>query len=406
MDDDTYDEVFGADDPIDAALTASGILARHNVVDSVPAIVGFTKFHIARNEFNDHLLDGIPDALAAFDSDGAAALLLQAITGDGHEAARCVLIQAVKESGNRQPTNASSLNELIARGLAGAAENPIQVNTDLMMLVIDWKLDGFSESIERAFSSNRIDCGMAGQWDEVRRMLHVEGLGLPMPEKPFNSMDDFRKKVGIGCFSENVIFMLGEMQEKEASEYLDNAARAFERSDEGKGLAKPIVRNSYVHNFLELGLHSLGVTVDSMTLQDVREILLEIYPRKVSMGSEDCQEALDEISAFWKFVDRVHAVEDAKRIGAEIRALHSEFRREMDDPRNFGPAKSMVMAGKAEGFDMATQEGAQAFMQVYNARLSADRFDSNSTHSTESLVMGMSRKQRKKLLGKKKKKRK
>ena len=98
MDDDTYDEVFGANDPIDAALTASGILARHNVVDSVPAIVGFTKFHIARNEFNDHLLDGIPDALAAFDSDGAAALLLQAITGDGHEAARCVLIQAVKES--------------------------------------------------------------------------------------------------------------------------------------------------------------------------------------------------------------------------------------------------------------------------------------------------------------------
>ena len=274
------------------------------------------------------------------------------------------------------------------------------------MLVIDWKLDAFSESIERAFSSNRIDCGMAGQWDEVRRMLHVEGLGLPMPEKPFNSMDDFRKKVGIGCFSDNVIFMLGEIQEKEAREYLDNAARAFERSDEGKGLTKPIVRNGYVHNFLELGLHSLGVTVDSMTLQDVREILLEIYPRKVSMGSEDCQEALDEVSAFWKFVDRVHAVEDAKRIGAEIRALHSEFRREMDDPRNFGPAKSMVMAGKAEGFDMATQEGAQAFMQVYNARLSADRFDSSITHSTDSLVMGMSRKQRKKLLGKKKKKRK
>lgn len=406
MDDDTYEDVFGHDDPIDAGLTALGILARNNSVASVPSIVDFVNFHVPRNGNSDYLLDSIPDALAAFNTEGATALLEQAVTGSGHEDARCVLIHAVNEWGQRQSSVPPAMNALIASGLADASCNPIRVNTDLMMLVIDLKLDGCAETIERAFSLNQIDCGMAGAWDEVRRMLHVEGLGLPMPEKPFNSMDDFRRNVGIGCFSEDIIFMLGEFQEKEAAKYLDNAARAFERSDEAKGLAKPIQYNGYVHNFLELGLQYLCVTVDTMTVQDARKILLEIYPRKVSMQAEDCREAIDEISAFWKFVDRVHEVAGAKKIGAEVRSLHVDFQREMNDPRNFGPAKSMVMAGKAEGFDMTTQEAIQAFVQVYNSRLPTSRFDSSGSHSVESSVLGMSRKQRKKLLGKKKKKRK
>ena len=139
-----------------------------------------------------------------------------------------------------------------------------------------------------------------------------------------------------------------------------------------------------------------------MKVKDAREILLQMFPRKVSMEEEDCRDAIDEISALWKFVDRVHAVENAKKIGAEIRALHAEFHQEMSDPQNFGQAKSFFMEGKAKGFDMTTQEGAESFMQFHNAQIATNSFDSTSTHSTESPVAGMSRKQRKKLLAKKK----
>jgi len=39
----------------------------------------------------------------------------------------------------------------------------------------------------------------------------------------------------------------------------------------------------------------------------------------------------------------------------------------MNDPSRFGMAKSFFMMGQAAGFDMTTQEGAEAFMNWYNA---------------------------------------
>ena len=184
-DDDTYDEVFGIDDPVEAGLTALEILASHDVVDSVLGVVDFVKFHSHRDGNNDQLLDGIPIALAAFGSEGGAALLEQAISGNGNVTARCVLIHAVKEWGNRQQTLPPSIESLISQSLENAPDNPVRVNTDLMMLVIDWKLDGFAESIERAFSLDRIDCGMAGDWNEVKRT----------PGEPLRSADRSRRAV-------------------------------------------------------------------------------------------------------------------------------------------------------------------------------------------------------------------
>ncbi len=41
----------------------------------------------------------------------------------------------------------------------------------------------------------------------------------------------------------------------------------------------------------------------------------------------------------------------------------------MNDPSNFGMAKSFFTMGRAAGYDMTTQEGMNAFMLAYNARL-------------------------------------
>ncbi len=39
----------------------------------------------------------------------------------------------------------------------------------------------------------------------------------------------------------------------------------------------------------------------------------------------------------------------------------------LSDPRNFGMAKSLVMAGHAAGFDVETQEGVEAWMRAAQA---------------------------------------
>jgi hypothetical protein len=407
MDDETFDEIFDVDDPVEAGVTALEILAKHDVVNAIPNIVDFVGLHIAEDTDYDFPLDDIADVLASYGVEGIVSLLEHAVTGEHNERARGVLIQAVNQWGTRQEEIPESVKNLISYGLDNATNNPIRVNTVLMMLVVDWELEGFEASIEKAFSSDRIDCGMAGEWEDVKRILHAEGVGLIMPERPYNSLRDFRIGIGVGVFSKKSIFLDGEIQEQAAGDYLDNAVSEFASSDEGGR-----IEGGYLYSFLEIGLTYLGVTIDAMTVGDVREILLDIFPRKVSMKAEECSAVISELCAFWQFVDRVYHLQLAKEIEAEIRGMQVEFRREMSNPTNFGLAKSLFMAGQGEGYDMTNQEEMHKFLAEYNSRLATfDRSGMGNQGAiaridlpNESSVSGMSLKMRKKLLEKKKRK--
>jgi hypothetical protein len=108
----------------------------------------------------------------------------------------------------------------------------------------------------------------------------------------------------------------------------------------------------------------------------------------------------------------VHRLELAGEIEKEIRGMLAEFRSEMANPANFGMAKSLFMAGAAEGYDMMNVEENLKFIAEYNSKLAAfplsglgnqgeiTRIDQSNANS----VSGMSLKMRKKLLDKKKRK--
>ncbi len=51
----------------------------------------------------------------------------------------------------------------------------------------------------------------------------------------------------------------------------------------------------------------------------------------------------------------------------------------MNDPRNFGMAKSFMMKGRSTGYDMTKDADMQAFMLDYNSRLLSqpEAFDEN-----------------------------
>ncbi len=241
-----------------------------------------------------------------------------------------------------------------------------------------------------------------------------------MPKEPHHSMDDLVIAVGIGCFSKKPLFFNGELHEKNAETYLQNATRAFANSVEGKSVLENDEEPWMVYRFLELALDYLGVTVESMSLADVEELILDVFPRKVSSEAKKCNGMIVQLAAFWRFVDRVYDVKLASKIAARLEKLKGQFRDAMTDSSNFGLAKSMVMAGNAAGFDMTTQEGLNDFMVAYNSGITKQnqqRTDSPQTLQpptrapmqtpppSVNSVTGMSRKQRKKLLGKKKKKR-
>jgi hypothetical protein len=166
----------------------------------------------------------------------------------------------------------------------------------------------------------------------------------------------------------------GEADEERTEEYADALTERFGNSTEAQPLREQGADLSWPHLFLHYAIGHLGLTPPEMSIRDVEEVLFEIMPRKVSVEAEQAGEMIVVLRAFWSFLQREYQLKNARRIlellgtGATER-LHDA----LDNPANFGMAKSFFMAGQASGFDMTTQEGLTAFMLAYNSQQLANR---------------------------------
>lgn len=363
--DDEYDHIFGEYDAVDKGLDAAELLAHRNSVGSVPPILSFFCWLVTEGEEETLAASG-PSIISCFGPEAAPPMADFVVESRGNTAAKRAILEGLQQLGDKNPAVQREMLPFIVRGLKDPHKLAPELNSQLMMWAIEWQLADASEVIERAFSMNRIDCGMAGDWQDVRKLLHVEGLGLPMPAKPLNSIVDFRRNVGVGAFSREPLHLMGEIQEQAVEKYLETACRAFAQSKEGKALFPDGGFPSSIWQFLELAMNYLGVNVENMSVANAKELLLEIFPRKVSMDADESDNVIDELVAFWSFCDRIHGIEQAASLAKSIGKLRAAFRHRMGDPANFGMAKGFFMAGQQAGFDMTTQEGLNEFMLAYN----------------------------------------
>ena len=97
---------------------------------------------------------------------------------------------------------------------------------------------------------------------------------------------------------------------------------------------------------------------------ELDEILFELVPRKVSVAASAAGEIVAECQAFFAFLKRELSLRQAD---ACLRVLGAgavkKLEAALSDPRNFGMAKSLVMAGADAGFDVSSQEGVEAWMR-------------------------------------------
>ncbi len=111
-----------------------------------------------------------------------------------------------------------------------------------------------------------------------------------------------------------------------------------------------------------------GVTPPTMTPSALEEVAYSLFPRKVITEKGDGAEIIQELGAFWHFLQRVYQLPQARQMLARLTpqaARHLE--RELQEPANFGMAKSFVLMGREAGFDMESPEGMQAWVAAYNA---------------------------------------
>ena len=129
---------------------------------------------------------------------------------------------------------------------------------------------------------------------------------------------------------------------------------------------------SWVDHLLYFGYVYESVTLPQMTMGNVEVIVTQIFPRKISLlDPAEASTTIPELKAFWQFLQREYQHPQAHKIIKFLQQLQPKFPSMMNDPRNFGIAKSFLMSGIAAGFDMTTEEGIKQFQQEQNQELSA-----------------------------------
>lgn len=165
----------------------------------------------------------------------------------------------------------------------------------------------------------------------------------------------------------------GMQLEDKAREYQDQLLKLFEQSPEWQQFWNEERSTGWAGMMIDFGLNYLSVTPPQMSPDHLREILFDIFPRKVSAPADDAPDVIDELQAFWKFLQREFHLENA---AACLTVLDEKavrrLKKEMGDPANFGIAKSFITMGMQRGFDMSSEEGINEWMKTYNAEIAAN----------------------------------
>ena len=154
-------------------------------------------------------------------------------------------------------------------------------------------------------------------------------------------------------------------------EYQDYIFEEFIKSEEGVFLQNDFSDIGFwIRQLIYYGYSYLGVSLASMDVDDIKEILNDIFPRKISLESpDDANEIIPELLAFWRFIQKKHEVDKLNKILNYLCEVESSYFHIMNDSSKFGMAKSFMMQGSSSGFDMSNPDEANQFINKYNQNL-------------------------------------
>ncbi len=174
--------------------------------------------------------------------------------------------------------------------------------------------------------------------------------------------------------SPNLLNDDGEFDDDELNKYFDTLDDLFAESPECEALTEH--ETSYLSLLFSFGRDYFGALPSTLSEGDLREILFELIPRKVTMEPVEAEPLVLEFQAFFRFLHREFSVSDAARL-AEIcdQSAARKLKSLLSDSSTFGLAKSFFSAGKSLGLDMTSEEDIAAFTSFYNQGLASERDD-------------------------------
>jgi hypothetical protein len=178
-------------------------------------------------------------------------------------------------------------------------------------------------------------------------------------------------------------------------DYVGELVDEFVQSPEGKAYLKahPEMEDyvgSWIDHLLYFGYAYESVTLPHMTKNSVEAIVTRLFPKKISLlNPDEADTTIPELTAFWQFLQRAYQHPKATQILKFLKKIQPRFKEMMNNPNNFGIAKSFFMAGAAAGFDMTTEEGLREFQQQYNQNLQQSNSNSSLPNGLELLLRNL-----------------
>jgi hypothetical protein len=164
----------------------------------------------------------------------------------------------------------------------------------------------------------------------------------------------------------------GTYVEEKAVRYEHALMEQFAASPEGQAIKEKGTEPGWAGAMIHYAIAYPGVTPPMMTSSDLEEVVFGLFPRKVITEKGDAAEIIQELRAFWQFLQRVHQLPQARLMLARLTPQAARrLERELQEPANFGTAKSFVLMGKEAGFDMESPEGMRAWVEAYNATVAS-----------------------------------
>jgi hypothetical protein len=140
----------------------------------------------------------------------------------------------------------------------------------------------------------------------------------------------------------------------------DELLNQFSASPEAKVLtdifAVPLI--------MDLAANYFGQTIATLSPETLREVLFQIFPRKVTIEASAAEAIIKEHQAFYRFLKRSYGFKDADALlkvlgGSATKNLKAS----LSDTSQFGLAKSLMMQGASSGSPMDSAENIEAWMK-------------------------------------------
>ncbi|GMT49833.1 MAG: hypothetical protein IEMM0008_1372 [bacterium] len=167
-----------------------------------------------------------------------------------------------------------------------------------------------------------------------------------------------------------VEFLDEEDYEENVILLLENSFKMFSKSEEYMKLPVSLKEAAKydLELFIDFSYNYLGTRPEEISIDELDELLFELFPRKLSYETESLIETLEVIKAFFIFMGKEGYHPNGKNLAHFIDENQSEIIKECENPDNFGVAKTIGSLAIKEGVDLNNENELSQFINEFNQR--------------------------------------